>query len=111
MFKCTSEANVDEYLPRYKSIEMESSETVMSYVSKLLELENKFGEIGCPINDKEKCWALLRGLKEEYKVIAEVVGATNKSPSGAISLLVVQEAAIKKKESKQEVDSAFIINK
>lgn len=32
---------------------MESSETVMSYVSRLRELENKLAEIGSPVDERE----------------------------------------------------------
>lgn len=41
MYKSTSEANVDTYLSRDQAINMEPSESVMAYVSKLPELENE----------------------------------------------------------------------
>lgn len=112
MYKSTSEANVDAYLSKYQSINTETSETVMSYASKLRELENKLAEIGSPVTDKEKRRALLRGLREELNVTAEVIRATDKSLVESISLLVVQEETNEKKEDKIEnYDSAFIVNK
>lgn len=91
---------------------MDSSESIMSYVNRLRELENKLAEIGSHEKDKEKGRALLRGLRDEFNITAEVIRATDKSIPEAISLLVIQEATITKKEDANgNSDSAFIVNK
>lgn len=54
MYKSASEATVDSYLSRHQSINMDISETVMSYVNNLRELENKLAEIGSSVDDKQK---------------------------------------------------------
>lgn len=54
---------------------------------------------------------MLRGLREEFCVTAEVIRATDKSITESISLLVVQEATVEERETKIENnDSAFMIN-
>lgn len=112
MYISSSEANVDAYLSRYQSIYMETSETIMSYVSKLRELENKLAEIGNPVSEKEKRRALLRGAREELKLSVEVIRATDKTLAESISLLVVQEGKAEKKENNNKShDSAFITYK
>lgn len=89
---------MDAQLARYQSINKESSETAMSYVSELSELENKLTETGKPVPEKEKCRALLRGLRDDLKVSVEVIRATDKPLAESISLLVVQKNELKRRK-------------
>lgn len=89
MFKSTSEASIDSYLVQYQQLSMRSTEKIMAYVNRLREIENKLAEIGHPVSDKDRRRTLLRGLRTDFAVTAEVIRATEKTINEAISLLVV----------------------
>ena len=89
-----SEASIDAYLAQYQNVRMAPDEKVMTYVNRLKHLENKLAEVGHNISKTEKRRTLLRGLREEFAVTAEVVRATEKDVSEAIAQLIVFEATM-----------------
>ena len=91
-FRTSSEASVDVFLHEYQSLSMGDSEKVMAYINRMTELENKLSSVGHTLTDADKKRAMLRGLRGEFKVIAGVIRATEKSVQDAIGLLFVQEA-------------------
>ena len=103
MFKSTAEASIDAYLSQYQNMKMRTSEKVMQYVNRLRELENKLIEIGHTLSDKDKRRTLLKGLRPEFSVTAEVIRATEKNIGQAISMLVVHEASLEKGDDDEEI--------
>ena len=93
-FQSVSEASIDAYLSRYQNLKMKGSEGVMDYVNRLKMVENQLYDIGHLLSDADKKRALLRGLREEYKVTAEVVRVTGKTLSEAIAQLIMVELSL-----------------
>lgn len=71
----------------------------MAFVNQLQEIENKQSEVGHHISNKEKLRALLRGLRSEFNVSAEVIRATEKPFNEAAAQLILHEVG---KEQKPE---------
>ena len=112
MFESSSQANVDGLLVTYQEITMHTEETVMQYVNRLVEMENKITSAGHTLSEADKKRVLLRGLRSEFAVIAGVARATDKTVQEAIGLLVVEEAqgglAVK---SEVKTENAFFSKK
>lgn len=109
IYRSKLEESVDKYLSKYQKLNIEGSKTEISYVNRLRQLKSNIAKIGNPSNDK-KCRDLLCGLENEFSVTVEVIRPTEKSILESISLVVVQERTISKKENKGETtDSAFIV--
>ena len=91
MYHAISLASVDTYLSQYQEIKMRPGETVMAYVNRLTEIENKLAAVGQPQIDEEKRRALLRGLTKKFRVPVQVIRALEKGRSEAIGLLVTHD--------------------
>lgn len=88
-----SEASINAYLVQYQNIRMPEYEKIVRYVNRLREVQNKFAEIGHkPETDERR--VLLRGLREEFSITAEVIRGTDKKIENSVALLVVSEATI-----------------
>lgn len=94
MFESVSKASIDALLIQLQNFRMKPDERIMSYVNRLVEIENKLVSIGHRVDNEEKLRALLRGLRSEFGVTAKVVRVTDKTFSEAVSQLVVDEGTI-----------------
>lgn len=93
-FLTVSEASIDTYLAKYQRMRMKPFEKVLEFVNRLTLVENQLYDVGHILKEGDKKRALLRGLRDEFKVTAEVVRITGKGLSEAISQLVMAELSI-----------------
>ncbi|KAI0558362.1 hypothetical protein FGB62_215g02 [Gracilaria domingensis] len=83
----------------------ENKETVLQFRARLTELESHLRNVGYAVSDSEKLRALLRGLKPEHDVNAEVIRGMDKSVPDAITLLIAKEASL---STSQEYPETFV---
>ena len=88
-----SRASIDAYLLQYQELRMATGEKIMEFVNRLQDVENKLIGIGQLLSEDDKRRCLLRGLRSEFAITAEVIRGTDKSISDAISQLLVFEAS------------------
>ena len=88
-----SKASIDAYLLQYQEFWMENGEKIMEFVNRLQDVENRLIGIGQLLSEDDKRRCLLRGLRPDFDIIAEVIRGTDKSIADAISQLLVFEAS------------------
>ena len=66
----------------------------LQYRAQLSEIEAKLNAVGYSPSEAEKLRALLRGLRPEFAITAEVIRATNKSLVEGLALLINKEATL-----------------
>ena len=93
-YETVNQASKDALLERYQNSKMGNNEQVLQYRAQLSEIEAKLTAVGYAPNDEEKLRALLRGLRPEFAITAEVIRATNKSLVEGLALLINKEATI-----------------
>lgn len=71
--QAVSQASRDGLLDRYQAMKMKPSESVLEFRARLSELESQLGGIGYNTSEAEQLRALLRGLRDEFGVTAEVI--------------------------------------
>ena len=102
---------VDSYLEQYQAIKMGSGESVIQYINRLTDVENKLAGIGKQLDRDQKRRALLRGFSDEYKSIADMIGELEKDRSSPIGMLVTKEINLNRKHGTSEGDSSALISK
>ncbi|KAI0559809.1 gag-polypeptide of LTR copia-type [Gracilaria domingensis] len=101
-YQSVSQASRDSLLDTYQAMKMKTEETVLQFRARLSELESHLGCVGYAVSDSEKLRALLRGLKPEYDVTAEVIRGMDKSLPDGIALLIAKEASLSISQESRE---------
>lgn len=104
MYRKVLDARIDAPLVHLQKVKMHSSERIMEYVNRITEIENKLAGVGHLVDSAEKKRVLLRGLRKEFTVTAEVIRAIELDFEDAVSRLVAAEA--EREESEEEPDRA-----
>ena len=84
-------SNVDNLLQQYNNTAMGANESIMAYASRLCVIENRLSGVGYRLSEMDKVRAVLRGLRKEFAVTAEVIRGMNADRSTAIGLLMSKE--------------------
>ena len=74
---------------------MHEQEKVMAYVSRLAVIENRLCGIGYNITETDLVRAILRGLRNDFAVTADIIRGMNTNRSAAIGLLMNKEGSPK----------------
>ena len=93
-YQAVSEAAIDAKLTKLQQMRMDPEEPVMKYTNKIENLVNELAAAGHPISSLEKKRALLRGLREEFSVVAQVIRTTGKDYDEAVSQLIIHESSM-----------------
>ena len=88
-----SQASIDAYLLQYQELRMANGEKIMEFVNRLQDIEKKLIGIGKLLSEDDKRRCLLRSLRPDFAVTAEVIRGTDKSIADAIFQLLVFEAS------------------
>ena len=93
MYKGVADACIDSYLMQLQNFRMRSEEQVMSYVNRIIAIENDLASVGHKVCEKEKQRPLLRGLRNEFGITCRVIRALDTSLNESVSKLVLEEGS------------------
>ena len=91
MYKGVADAYIDSYLMQLQNFRMRSEEQVMSYVNRLIVVENDLASVSHTLCEKEKDRAFLRGLGDEFGITGRFISALDSSFNESVSKLVLEE--------------------
>ena len=94
MYQAVSSSCIEANLERLHSLQMKSKEKVMTYVNRLMSIENSLAAVGHALTEKDRIRALLKGLRSEFDVTAKVIRVMNQSFSQAVADLVTEEGTL-----------------
>ena len=98
-YQSVSEANRDALLEKYQSTKMKPNEKVLEFRARLSEIEAQLTGVGYATSDAEKLRTLLRGLRSEFSVTAEIIRGMDKSMTDGLALLISKEATLSQSEA------------
>lgn len=91
-YQAVSEAAIDGKLTKLQQIRMGVNEAVIKYSNRIENLVNELEAAGHCVSSLEKKRALLRGLRSEFLVVAQVIRTTGQGYTEAVSQLIVHES-------------------
>lgn len=93
-YQAVSEAAIDAKLTKLQGVRMTQNEPVIQYSNKIENLVNELAAAGHIVTNLEKKRALLRGLREEFSVMCQVIRSTGKDYEEAVSQLIIHESSV-----------------
>ena len=97
-FQKVSEASVDAKLTKLQNLQMNADEKVVEYGNRLDMLVNELASTGHKVSEDKKKRALLRGLRNEFEIMTQVIRVTEKKYAEAVALLIIQESTSSSKD-------------
>ena len=85
---------------------MRSEEQDISYVNRLIGIENDLASVGHAVCQKEKQRASLRGVRDEFVITGGVIRALDSSFNESVSKLVLEEGSREVENDHQDPLSA-----
>lgn len=90
---------------------MGTGQSVIQYLNRLTDVENKLASIGKPVDSDQKRRALVRGLSDEFDLIADMIRKLAKDSSSAIGMLVTKDIGLNRTCERPENDGTALLLK
>ena len=94
LYQSVSEASIDANRTRLHELKMREKDSIIEYSNKIQNLVNELQAAGHSISELEMKRALLKGLRSEFVVTAEVIRSSGVYYSTAVSNLIIRESTM-----------------
>lgn len=78
LYQTVSRSSIDAMIEQYQQVRISHNESITAYVNRLPVLETKLRGMGHSLNAEEDQITLLRGLRSEFGVTADIIRGMNK---------------------------------
>ena len=106
-----SKAHMDAFITQLQAIKMNATEKIMDFVNRIKALENNLAAVGYTVDSDEKRTILLRGVREEYSIPAQVIRSSGLEFDKDISDLILFEAEAEIREGRDFGDDGTSLSR